>query len=108
MVTLGGSRPMPTLVAMLKTDFIHSVSAIGMWMVQKEFEIAILAEFLCCSICYCVLYWNLKVFLRYKLPDHSIILHPCANSTTTGESRWVLSHISSVELILVSAVAKNG
>jgi len=58
---------------------VHSASAIGMWLVQKDFEIATLADFFVVVEygldirCYRRLYWNLKVFLRYKLPDHSII-----------------------------------
>jgi len=52
-VTTGSGRPThgpwPTPVAMLQIAFIHSVSAIGTWMVQKKFEIATLADFVCCS-----------------------------------------------------------
>jgi len=48
MVTLGSGRHTPILVAMLQTDFIHCASAISTWTVQNEFEIATLADFLCC------------------------------------------------------------
>jgi len=44
----GSGRPIPTPVAMLQIDFIHSVSAIGMWMIRKELEIGTLVDFLCC------------------------------------------------------------
>ena len=37
-----------TPVVTLQIDFIHSAPAIGTWTVQKEFEIAILSDFLCC------------------------------------------------------------
>jgi len=33
---------------MLQIDFILSVSAISTWTVEREFEIATLADFLCC------------------------------------------------------------
>jgi len=50
-------------------------------MVSKEYEIAtlvdfcvvVVVEFGLVSCCYRLLYWNLKVFLKYKLPDHLII-----------------------------------
>jgi len=50
----------------MQIDFIHSASAIGTWMVQKEYEIATFAD------------WNLKVFLRYKLSDHIRQVAPLA------------------------------
>jgi len=41
--------------------------------------------------CYRLLYWNFKVFWRYKFDVHSVVF---ANSTRTGESRWALARIS--------------
>jgi len=37
---------LPTPVVMLQIDFVYSASAISMWTVPKEFEIATLADFL--------------------------------------------------------------
>jgi len=67
-------------VATLLIDFIHSASAIGRptWTVHKEFEIATLADFLCCCWIWTVqslLPSSLLEFeslLRYTLPDHAL------------------------------------
>jgi len=42
-----------------------------------------------------LLFWNLKVFLMYKLHIIQSYSPGGADSTRTGESRWALPHISS-------------
>jgi len=76
-------------------DWLHSFCICYQYMdgTEKDYLIAALADFLC-FCCYCHLYWNLKVFLRYKLPDQSCSPGG-ANSTKTGDSRRALTHIFS-------------
>ena len=69
----------------MQIDFIHSASAIGTWTVQKEFEIATLADFLCC--CWI---WTGQSFLPSSVPVLEF------DSLFKVQVAWSFSHIRQV------------
>ena len=84
---------------LIANTLVYSASAVDKGTVQKSLKqllwqaFSVVVEFELASRCYRLLYWNLKVSLNYKLPDHSIVF-----------ARWLQQHKDAGRVTLGFAV----